>query len=539
MGLSDYWKSNRGRQDAAEQFLRTGRSPDESFFIFGASSNTDTSSSSQECFDSRDCASGWACNGGKCKQSDTGAGDDSYGDTSGCGGGDGGGGGGGGCGASTGSSTGSSSSGCTKSGCGGSNGGGGNGGGGDCCGGERCCRYNGSSVSCSCGNCPPPPGECSRFCTDYSAANGEPAPGCGGGNTCSECETCREDPETGIDKCLPRNGGPCYCPNSSCSGKCATCTEQGTCEDDCANCQTCYTTFKDCDCGTVKKTCCYSACDQTKGYTECRESIDCGELCGDPPGGGGGGDPCAGNCYTVTTCTPDEPPPCPPRSSCTGAGSISSGGQTCTLTTICDKSNVPDDCGFCDCNCENDCPDCYICNAEGKCVPDPECNKYYSGVVVFLYQTSSANQTGADGTPCFRSDISQDYSKVAYIYGNLADSNDLGVSYGWVKAETIAAPTIDPIYGTGTSCIPKLGFFQGPVQFYNVVRSDGSIVPSPLLSDGFRTRRFEGTYSTKAPFTGPVTTKKPGTTLAIFGFGNSIGEATQDRQAKEAELGYP
>jgi hypothetical protein len=40
---------------------------------------------------------------------------------------------------------------------------------------------------------------------------------------------------------------------------------------------------------------------------------------------------------------------------------------------VCDKSNVPDTCGECDCNCEDDCPDCQYCDTNGKCQPDPDC----------------------------------------------------------------------------------------------------------------------------------------------------------------------
>jgi hypothetical protein len=48
------------------------------------------------------------------------------------------------------------------------------------------------------------------------------------------------------------------------------------------------------------------------------------------------------------------------------------GGKTIFLR-ICKMSDDPD-CEECDCNCENDCPDCHTCGADGKCVYDPDCD---------------------------------------------------------------------------------------------------------------------------------------------------------------------
>lgn len=359
------------------------------------------------CIDSSDCASGWACNGGICRQTDNGP--NQSGSSDGCGSGSSGSGSGSGCGAGpdsyltmdedlaevyvdalrnlkvgdvllreglNGDTVGNGLVGvslngkCLKTGCTGTSTPLGDND--ACCGQGRCCRL-GSYVQCFCGECPEPPQRCDKFCTFYQAANGESAPGCSEDNTCDECSNCVDYGNfqgTGCEK--KRGYGPCWCEEGgrSCGGRCDTCQEDGTCEESCENCQTCYSRSNyDCGCGTVSIECCYSACDGSKGFHTCVP--DCDELCGT---GSGTVDPCAGNCRTVTTCTPDEPPPCPPKSSCRTSGTISAGGQTCTLTEICDKSNVPDSCGECDCNCEDDCPDCFLCGADGKCHPDPSCS---------------------------------------------------------------------------------------------------------------------------------------------------------------------
>jgi hypothetical protein len=235
-----------------------------------------------------------------------------------------------------------------------------------CCGQGRCCRM-GSVVQCFCGDCPPPPERCSQFCTSYLSSNGKMAAGCTDENTCDECSNCIDLGNFQGTACAKKIGGaPCWCENGGCYSKCDKCGEDGACTTDCENCQTCYKTVKFCDSGAYSLECCYSACDLTTSYSTCRDSFKCP----DPPGGGG--DPCAGDCYGQTFC--DEPvPPCPDGASCTDNGFISAGGKTCNIRTVCDKSNVPESCKECDCNCDNDCKDCEICDASGECVPDPNC----------------------------------------------------------------------------------------------------------------------------------------------------------------------
>ena len=186
-------------------------------------------------------------------------------------------------------------------------------------------------------------------------------------------------------RCVPA-GGPCYCGGSSgCQGTCDVCSEDGTCDEDCSTCQSCYTKVVSCDCGsifTIK--CCFSTCPDAngriKGFSDCQP--DCDSLC--PPRPPGSGDPCDGECRYITVCD-GNPPPCPPKSTCTGVGDISGGGSNCTITKVCDKSNIPDSCGECDCNCDNDCPNCKICNSNGVCVDDPTCESTW--IAQIFYRT--------------------------------------------------------------------------------------------------------------------------------------------------------
>jgi hypothetical protein len=93
-------------------------------------------------------------------------------------------------------------------------------------------------------------------------------------------------------------------------------------------------------------------------------------------------DPCAGTCSTITVCGDQPDPVCPSKNSCRQSGDITVGSQNCRLFEQCDKSDVPAECGFCDCNCDNDCPDCQVCNSSGVCVPDPSCDNTVAGVPI-------------------------------------------------------------------------------------------------------------------------------------------------------------
>ena len=359
------------------------------------------------CFDSSDCAAGWSCFGGRCRQpgsigtniqtisgvagtrygsssascptdeTDTGV---PFPDINDCGGG-------GGYGYGGGQTTG----GCDKPGCTNSPGSDGNSGA-HCCG-ERCCRFSstgastGLRVQCYCGPCPPPK-RCQKWCDTFKKVNGRDGEGCSDATSCSECETCVTILGGQIAECKPITiGAPCHCGGSNaCRGACNECKSDGTCEENCANCESCVTMYNtNCGCAYVSTRCCTSACSTgSLSWVGCKNKA-CESAC--PPGDGPEKDPCEGVCTTRTYCeegpppdcdtppcaTPPGSPSCPPDSSCTNLGFISAGGETCYLEKVCDKSGLPSSCSDSECNCHADCGDCEICNSTGTCQQDPRC----------------------------------------------------------------------------------------------------------------------------------------------------------------------
>lgn len=366
--MSSWWNRQKAF-DAGTDFLQTGKV--DSFDRLGYGYQGDNSAlgggfgggQGGVCYSSADCGSGYGCFNNKC-QKDGGSLEGCSGlrviscnGTSSCSGED-------DCGSS-------GSSGCSSPNCGG--GGGGRGGGGpeECCG-ARCCRFGGFGVQCYCGPCPPPQ-RCQKYCDAFYKVNYRQAEGCGNPTTCSECEVCQKV-QAFWTECVPAqrgSGAPCWCENNECY-QCESCGEDGTCSPDCSTCQTCTIMYNQtCPCGgEVSVKCCNSSCIGAPSYADCLKAA-CGEVesdC-DPDE-----DPCAGNCKTVTTYDGDPPPPCPEGQVCKTSGNISVGGRTATLTEQCDYSGLPESCLHCDCNCNNDCGDCEICNAACECVPDPRCD---------------------------------------------------------------------------------------------------------------------------------------------------------------------
>lgn len=368
------------RAQAAQDFLNNGTVNT----IFGGSG----------CRSSQDCASGFACVGGKCVQKSS---QESPDGGSTCGEGT----GGGGCnvtvtqgmteqdaanrGFSWSGGVGTKSfqwvpiyaaDGCTVTGCSLSSCGGGNDNEPDCPVGQRSCRYDAyGTVNCFCG--PPEPQGCSRFCTNYYKSVGEIAPGCDD-LTCDECEYCDYIFVSATGECKPLGGGaPCHCDPGSVPA-CYKCNKNGVVVEDFGNCFECVT-INNFDCGcdiSLSKTCCQPY--GTPGLTlmnKCQIELaeQCAEEC--PPGAT---DPCAGDCITKTICQPGSCPAVPPNEPGkrnTQTGCIEAGGEGCTLYTECNMTNVPDYCEESDCNCHNDCPNCELCGADGKCYPDPSCDE--------------------------------------------------------------------------------------------------------------------------------------------------------------------
>lgn len=241
----------------------------------------------------------------------------------------------------------------------------------DCCGEERCCRYSangaGVTVGCSCGPCEDPSNKCNSFCSNFRAANGVLSPGCDNQKICDECSDCVSTPggPPGTS-CQPKLIGtsPCQCEESSCGAQCDRCDSDGICRTDCDKCVVPYPTYARCACGDFRTTSYVNACGERWA-----EAVDCSQLCQDEP------DECEGACTSVSWCGGQSAPPCPTGSVCSVTGTVSAGGKTCYLRTDCNKLNVPEKCKECDCNCEDDCPDCKICDASGKCVDDPLCEE--------------------------------------------------------------------------------------------------------------------------------------------------------------------
>jgi hypothetical protein len=379
------------RQQAASGFLNTG--------------NFNTAFGGTACRGSRDCASGYACVGGRCVQKSSQQ--SSTGGT--CGEGT----GGGGCGGNSvqirdlqtgailasgdavsqqGTANGTvyksfawtpvyGDDGCTVTGCsltecGGSLDS-------DCPQGSRECRYDAfGTVNCFCE--PPPQIGCSTFCTAYGASTGTTAEGCNG-LVCDECSYCDEQFVSASGICRPlQSGSPCHCKNEPIPD-CHRCDENGTVVPDSSSCQECVTIYnyecENCSDGeTISKTCCQPlGTDGLSLTNKCQDLLeqDCQNLCPSSGPGGAPQGPCEGDCEPKTLCQPGSCPDLPPNEPGhrnTASGCIEAGGEGCLLYYDCDVSGVSSTCKEPDCNCHNDCPNCQLCGANGKCSPDPSCS---------------------------------------------------------------------------------------------------------------------------------------------------------------------
>lgn len=174
------WFYNKARSEAASEFLTTGVTR----AILGGTA----------CYNSEECASGYACVNNKCtflgpqKASE----ECGTGTTT--------------CGTECGKSTPGLS--CLAQ---------------DCCG-TRCCRYGPGYVICNCGECPVSEKECSQFCTSFYQNNiTSPLPAGCDGNYCDECESCNSDGFGGT-KCKINNTGPCWCNETR---VCELCSDDG------------------------------------------------------------------------------------------------------------------------------------------------------------------------------------------------------------------------------------------------------------------------------------------------------------------------
>ena len=269
---------------------------------------------------------------------------------------------------------------------------------------SRCCRQGGEGkVFCFCRKCGDE-GQCDPFCDAYQKTNGEAGPGCTPANgvhagfcnkdICSECQTCTSSIFGGGKRCREATSGvPCWCEGAQCdAGGCEKCNKDpespgyGDCEysqEGCADCCTVGNYL--CSCGAVIPS--LTHCEpHTSGVRQsCFSGLRnkaaeiCEEACATEP------DPCAPT-GSITRCVDGSAPvdpltnpggpegiSCPEGKTCEYAGYMEVNGKTCYFYNTWVTENIPPECKECDCNCNNDCKDCEICNAQGECVRDPNC----------------------------------------------------------------------------------------------------------------------------------------------------------------------
>lgn len=216
---------------------------------------------------------------------------------------------------------------------------------------------------------PSPPGDggpkCNERCQERAEA-GVAGEECDGVPICGDCEQCNR--EGRCEKYEP-GAAPCWCQDGEQCRSCEQCDKaSGGCISALDQCQECCTVSVTCAGGEdVQGECCFPIEPGSKTY----------------------GETCQARCKKklLEKCPPPNPTPC---SNCTGysrcgegascdpgdknTGSITAGGETCVVCLKCDDEDS--DCGPepCDCNCEDDCPECFVCNAAGKCEPDPACD---------------------------------------------------------------------------------------------------------------------------------------------------------------------
>ena len=460
MSFIDNWSRDRAGQEA-QRFLTSGKVSNTGNAIF---SNID--SGRVGCVDSSDCASGWRCSGGYCisPQNNPASGRQSSINDQGCGSDGDDGGGGGPCAASTGGSLGSG--GCVKTGCGqqsnpippGSDK--------DCCGDTRCCRYDQFGVRCQCGDCPPDD-ECDKFCAAYRSSIAEGAPGCSSGTECDECTNCELFAFQGtknIYKCKPKSGGPCWCEESD--RKCTECY-------DCADNGSCYYQPRRCQPVNPPK-------EDPPEENPCIEIETYNSICTEI----GGPRTSAGSCRAgggrVTgswNSSKDE-------------GNANDGGDfyECVGCIYTDRYG---DCDPepCDCNCDNDCAECEICNADGECVPDPTCTDGTFTAIIgaffrggYVYQSSCSKPSVGPWEGCSEDDGTKGF----YVNDNVWTTKPGKGSFRWVKNKP---NTPLPYYFPTEEYGCFLGTTDNPVD-YNTQRPDNF---RDYIEDAWRLVDSEGT----------------------------------------------
>ena len=319
------------------------------------------------------------------------------------------------------------------------------------CPGERCCRQQrDGSIRCVCGSCEQTDiSRCNVYCDQQYKAFGVVRPGCYlpsqdgfgecGGNICDECKFCENDFFGSGGTCQlgeqddPFNPLPCHC-FSKCSEECHLCNKDpdspkfGDCEYSPQNCMQCCTQYNydcpqcaryfegaqhHCEPVTSGKPCIQAL--REKLYKQCQSD------CATKP------DPCAPT-GSFSRCVdgsapvdPDTNPggpstiSCPQGKTCQYAGYLEVGGDnptTCYFYNTWVTDDIPSECEECDCNCNNDCGDCEICNAQGECERDPVCDA--TTVDIWLDTSITRDQYGGcfSTTTCLKNEIIEDSRKI-------------------------------------------------------------------------------------------------------------------------------
>lgn len=152
---------------------------------------------------------------------------------------------------------------------------------------------------------------------------------------------------------------------------------------------------------------------------------------------------------------------------------------------------------------------------------------YYSVAIVFQYQQSCSVE--CCGNPCQIFPINY-INSVAYLWNGIVNgANDAGLGYSWIQGGSAGPFTICDVYGR--SCNPILGCFDGSIDFYSLIRSDGTVP-----SRGGGRNKFSGIYTTKNTFSPTVCTYKGGGDIQIIGYGTTTNEARASRREQLDQL---
>lgn len=267
--------------------------------------------------------------------------------------------------------------------------------------------------------------KCSPFADEYFKSYGKYPTGYGPGYVCGECEDCEYtndyfcEPHDSFTfdvdcNCLEKD----YCLNKY--GPCYKCGGDGECYFECDGCQVECMEYFECPCDKSKKkfkaTGYYSPCRPTTAYGPggtCWSSVAdkvkafCTETFGDDC------DSCVDDCEGATqqgtyeyNCAGT-----PPEKTCTPNGYMEVPDQpTVAFATICTKNP--------DCRCDGDpsssnyrpCGLCEVCDGNGDCVTDPECNGYFGeGQRASSRYWEMRATTVLEDNPALGSDIHRNY----------------------------------------------------------------------------------------------------------------------------------